>query len=285
MLYRLFPNWHWKQRLRERPTSLPPRFLPLHGRLQNLHYIPWKEWQVVVCLFMQNGAWEMLFGDILVVPFVHNLPVTKTRFIFFFWAWRNSTISRPSMNTWMNRRRGSIPLWRVTWGWRCAPLRSPGAGWPALWWTAAPQGSPSAWPLQHRKWTEREARRLGSHLERNSIIEAGMFSDFFSLKRLRRTYEVVVHSVLLVILRDGVFPVDDLQLGPLLKWVLLETQQVEDASEGLSDKQTREKTINTLTTQNKTDVWTNFVNMSLQTNRQHFQTAFFCKYTYCLANL
>lgn len=61
---------------------------------------------------------------------------------------------------------------------------------------------------------------------------------------MRRTYEVVVHSVLGVVLRDGVFPVDDLQLGPLLERVLLETQQVEDASEGLSDGQTGKKRTN-----------------------------------------
>lgn len=62
----------------------------------------------------------------------------------------------------------------------------------------------------------------------------------------------MVHSVLGVVLRDGVFPVDDLQLGALFEWVLLETQQVEDAPEGLSDGHTREKTINTLAAQNKT---------------------------------
>lgn len=39
-----------------------------------------------------------------------------------------------------------------------------------------------------------------------------------------RTYEVVIHSVLDIVLRDGVFPVDDLQLGPLFERVLLETQ-------------------------------------------------------------
>lgn len=69
---------------------------------------------------------------------------------------------------------------------------------------------------------------------------------------MSRTYEVVVHGVLGVVLRDGVFPVDDLQLGPLFEWVLLETQQVEDAAKSLSDEETREKRINTLTTQNKT---------------------------------
>lgn len=46
----------------------------------------------------------------------------------------------------------------------------------------------------------------------------------------------MIHSVLGIVLRDGVFPVDDLQLGPLLKWVLLKTQQVQDASEGLQGK-------------------------------------------------
>lgn len=45
-----------------------------------------------------------------------------------------------------------------------------------------------------------------------------------------RTYEVMIHSVLDIVLRDGVFSVDDLQFGPLLEWVLLKTQQVEDAS-------------------------------------------------------
>lgn len=49
-------------------------------------------------------------------------------------------------------------------------------------------------------------------------------------KRKVHTYEVVVHSVLDIVLRDGVFSVDDLQLGSLLERVLLETQQVEDAS-------------------------------------------------------
>lgn len=50
-----------------------------------------------------------------------------------------------------------------------------------------------------------------------------------------RTYEVMVHSVLGVILRDGVFAVDYLQLGALLKRVLLKTQQVEDAPQGLQE--------------------------------------------------
>lgn len=48
-----------------------------------------------------------------------------------------------------------------------------------------------------------------------------------------RTDEVVVHGVLDVVLRDGVFSVDDLQLGPVLERVLLETQQVEDAPQRL----------------------------------------------------
>lgn len=80
------------------------------------------------------------------------------------------------------------------------------------------------------------------------IIVFFLFFFAFFFRRSGRTYEVVVHSVLGVVLRDGVFPVDYLQLGPLLEWVLLETQQVEDASEGLSGKQMREKTINTQTT-------------------------------------
>lgn len=59
------------------------------------------------------------------------------------------------------------------------------------------------------------------------------------------TYEVVIHSVLDVILRDGVFPVDDLQLSSLLEWVLLKTQQVEDASKGLRGREgIKKRTIN-----------------------------------------
>lgn len=54
----------------------------------------------------------------------------------------------------------------------------------------------------------------------------------------------MIHSVLGIVLRDGVFPVDDLQLGPLLEWVLLKTQQVQDTSEGLQGKLTGKKTIN-----------------------------------------
>lgn len=143
----------------------------------------------------------------------HYMSVCKNYIYFFFWASRNSTISRSLMN----RQSGPLPLWRVTWGWRCAPPRSPAAGWPALWWRAVPRGWPSAWTLKHRKW--RETRRLGCHLHHRGSTIAIVF-----LERLGRTYEVVVHSVLLVILRDGVFPIDDLQLGPLLEWVLLETQ-------------------------------------------------------------
>lgn len=51
--------------------------------------------------------------------------------------------------------------------------------------------------------------------------------------RSKHTYEVVVHRVFDVVLRNGIFPVDDLQFGSILEWVLLKTQQVEDASEGL----------------------------------------------------
>lgn len=56
-----------------------------------------------------------------------------------------------------------------------------------------------------------------------------------------RTYEVMIHSVLDIVLRDGVFSVDDLQFGPLLEWVLLKTQQVEDASEGLHGREVIKK--------------------------------------------
>ena len=72
-----------------------------------------------------------------------------------------------------------------------------------------------------------------------------------------RTYEFVIHSVLDIVLRDGVFPINDLQLCTLLKWVLLETQQVEDASEGLRG-----------TTENNED---SFKNVFLYTQRNHVQ--------------
>lgn len=58
-------------------------------------------------------------------------------------------------------------------------------------------------------------------------------------KRMKeRTYEVMIHSVFDIVLRDGVFSIDDLQFGPLFKWVLLKAQQVEDASKGLYGKET-----------------------------------------------
>lgn len=47
------------------------------------------------------------------------------------------------------------------------------------------------------------------------------------------TYEVVVHCVFDVVLWNGIFSVDNLQFGSILEWVLLKTQQVEDASKGL----------------------------------------------------
>ncbi len=65
-------------------------------------------------------------------------------------------------------------------------------------------------------------------------------------KRKIRTYEVVIHSVLGIILRDGVFSIDNLQLGPLFKRVLLKTQQVEDAPEGLHGRVEIIKTTKTL---------------------------------------
>lgn len=52
-------------------------------------------------------------------------------------------------------------------------------------------------------------------------------------KQNARTYQVVIHGVLDVILRHWVFPVDNLQFGPVLEWVLLKAEQVEDAPEGL----------------------------------------------------
>ena len=55
-------------------------------------------------------------------------------------------------------------------------------------------------------------------------------------KHAVRTYEVMIHSVLDVVLRDGVFSVDYLQLCALLEWMLLKTQQVEDASQGLDER-------------------------------------------------
>lgn len=52
-------------------------------------------------------------------------------------------------------------------------------------------------------------------------------------RRGGRTYEVVVDDVFDVVLRNGIFPVDNLQFGSILERVLLKTQEVEDASEGL----------------------------------------------------
>ena len=51
------------------------------------------------------------------------------------------------------------------------------------------------------------------------------------------TDELVKDGVLHVILGDGVFPIHNLQFCSLLKWVLLEAEQVEDASEGLYRQQ------------------------------------------------
>lgn len=52
-------------------------------------------------------------------------------------------------------------------------------------------------------------------------------------RRGEHTYEVVVYYVFDVVLRNGIFPVDNLQFGSILERVLLKTQEVEDASEGL----------------------------------------------------
>lgn len=43
----------------------------------------------------------------------------------------------------------------------------------------------------------------------------------------------MVYYVFDVVLRNGIFPVDNLQFGSILEGVLLKTQEVEDASEGL----------------------------------------------------
>lgn len=52
-------------------------------------------------------------------------------------------------------------------------------------------------------------------------------------RKRRHTYEVVVHCVFDIVLWNGIFSVDNLQFGSILEWVLLKTQQVEDASKGL----------------------------------------------------
>ena len=56
--------------------------------------------------------------------------------------------------------------------------------------------------------------------------------------------------VLAVVLRDDVLPVNDLQLGSLLKRVLLKAEQEQDTAQGLqTDRQTDEQsTRNTTTT-------------------------------------
>lgn len=70
-------------------------------------------------------------------------------------------------------------------------------------------------------------------------------------KRAVHTDEVMIHSVLDIILRDAVFSIDYLQLSPLLKWMLLKTQQVEDASQGLDER------VDTVKAKTEASLWIN----------------------------
>ncbi len=50
------------------------------------------------------------------------------------------------------------------------------------------------------------------------------------------TDELVKDSVVDVILRNAVFAVNYLEFGSLFKWVLLKTEQVQDAAQSLENK-------------------------------------------------
>ncbi len=50
------------------------------------------------------------------------------------------------------------------------------------------------------------------------------------------TDELVKDSVVGVILRNAVFAVNYLEFGSLFKWVLLKTEQVQDAAQSLENK-------------------------------------------------
>lgn len=59
------------------------------------------------------------------------------------------------------------------------------------------------------------------------------FTPALVQRKTEHTYEVVVHCVFHVVWWNGIFSVDNLQFGSILEWVLLKTQQVQDASKGL----------------------------------------------------
>lgn len=71
----------------------------------------------------------------------------------------------------------------------------------------------------------------------------GFLYYHWSLRRGEHTYEVVVYYVFDVVLRNGIFPVDNLQFGSILERVLLKTQEVEDASEGLCRREVVKKAL------------------------------------------
>lgn len=84
---------------------------------------------------------------------------------------------------------------------------------------------------------EQQDKRDTKHV-RNAALwspwsKEGFFYHHWSLRRGEHTYQVVVYYVFDVVLRNGIFPVDNLQFGSILEGVLLKTQEVEDASEGL----------------------------------------------------
>lgn len=69
------------------------------------------------------------------------------------------------------------------------------------------------------------------------MITGEKMNSFYTTVLVQRkrehTYEVMVHCVFDVVLWNGIFSVDNLQFGSILEWMLLKTQQVEDASKGL----------------------------------------------------
>lgn len=145
-----------------------PNFLPLNTRMQKLHEVHprWKVWRVFFSLirlhfargqkccprylcravcskFASNKTKQQQTKKRSGNP--RNVVTSGWRHGFFFLERPGPVaVSRWRMNTQRNTWSGPLPLWRVTWGWRCAPPRSLAAGWPVLWWTAARQGSPSA---------------------------------------------------------------------------------------------------------------------------------------------
>lgn len=76
-----------------------------------------------------------------------------------------------------------------------------------------------------------------------TVEKRRVLNHHWSLRRGEHTYEVVVDYVFEVVLRNGIFPVDNLQFGSVLERVLLKTQEVEDASECLRRREVAKKVL------------------------------------------